>query len=237
MISVIVPVRNEKAMLEMRLPIFSEYVRRGCEVLIVCSNSEDGSEEFVKEHPEFVFVNAGDRRRGEACNQAAEVAQGDILLILHVDTLLSGSLLVEIEQALCSSAVVGGGFRIAYEPVSNRNSRYVLTVSRTVVNLRTRYFKWFAGDQALFVRKSVFERVGGFRNLPMMEDQELVKRLKRQGRLVALPHSVWVSTRRYLGNGEFRGMSTIAFIHILYSLRVSPTILANIYKTFLPKER
>ena len=172
-LSVIVPTLNEEHYIARALAS----VPAGAEVLVADAHSQDRTRQIAAEHGANVITGASGR--GAQMNLAAEAASGDAFLFLHADCVLSPGAGDAIRKALDDSRVVGGSFRLRVEPTT-LGLRLVSFGS----NLRARYLGLPYGDQALFVRRSEFERIGGFLDIPIMEDVDLAKRLRRNGRLV-----------------------------------------------------
>jgi hypothetical protein len=151
-------------------------------------------------------------------------AGGEALLFLHADCVLDRGADAAIEEALSDPRVVAGSFRLRIRPT---------TIGLAVVafgsNLRARFLKMPYGDQALFVRRGVFEEVGGYREIPIMEDVDLVRRLNKRGRLRQLHASVTTTPRHWESLGPIRttvlnGVAIVAFL-----LGVPPSRLAGVY--------
>jgi hypothetical protein len=132
-------------------------------------------------------------------NLGAGHAQGEILLFLHADTILAPSGLDIIERTLKNEQIVGGGFARRFDSRS-----VLLKCTCLLAEVRNRALGWFLGDQAIFVRRSVFLRLGGFRNMDRFEDLDFSRRLGRLGRLVTLRPPVTTSARRFEREGPFR---------------------------------
>ena len=153
-------------------------------------------------------------------NRGAAVATGDVLLFLHADTHPAGGRrprrspprLRARTPAPSASASTGRG-----------------RLLERLVNLRSRLFKVVYGDQALFVTRAAFERAGGFRPIPIMEDRDLAARLRRAGGLTVVPLAVTTSSRRHRRDGHVRTIARHWLIQLLYTLRVPPERLARIY--------
>jgi rSAM/selenodomain-associated transferase 2 len=174
-ISVLIPALNE-----------ADYVRSvvrrvakvlpGHEVLVIDGGSTDATAAAASSEGATVVRSTGSR--GSSLNDAARLARGDVLLFLHADTLLPQDTEAEILRVLRDTRVVGGAFRMAFDDPSA-----VARCIATWVNVRSRLLGVFFGDQAMFVRRQVFLLAGGFRDWSLMEDLEILRRLRRWGRL------------------------------------------------------
>jgi cellulose synthase/poly-beta-1,6-N-acetylglucosamine synthase-like glycosyltransferase len=132
-------------------------------------------------------------------NYGAAAARGRVLLFLHADTLLPPGALVRLLAATDRSGVVGGAFSRRYCSFS-----VVLAVTTRLASLRNRLLGWHLGDQALFVRREVFEKLGGYRDLAVFEDLDFSRRLRRFGKTVTLTPPVYSSARRFAQLGPLR---------------------------------
>lgn len=146
--------------------------------------------------PAIRLIRAGWPNRAHQQNLGAEAASGETLLFLHADTRLSEEAFDEIRGALADREVVGGGFERQFD-----SSSRLLRWSCRVAGWRGRWLGWFLGDQAIFVRRGVFRRLGGFRMLTVFEDYDLCRRLKESGRMCCLRPPVRSSDRRFARDG------------------------------------
>ena len=165
-------------------------------------------------------------RAGRGCqmNEAARVAFGDVLLFQHADTELTNEHLCSLHRLMQSAAVGGGAFRRRFD---ERHPR--LRWLEPWEALRCRVFGPVFGDQSIFVRRSVFEAMGGFADVPLMEDVEFSCRLRRRGGLVILAPAIGSSARKHLEQGCWRTTLTNAVLLALYVFRVSPHRLHGWY--------
>jgi len=139
------------------------------------------------------------RHRARQMNFGAAEARGRILLFLHADTLLPAGALSKIVEAIDRRGAVGGGFSRRY-----RSRSLTLALTCRLADLRNRFFGWHLGDQAIFVRRDVFEQLGGFLDIPIFEDLDFSRRLRAAGRIVSLQPPVLSSARRFAGKGPLR---------------------------------
>ncbi len=149
--------------------------------------------------------------RARQMNLGAGEATGDILLFLHVDTLLPARALAAISDSLADGKALGGRFKLR---MSGSGWQYRLVEAG--INWRDRASGGFTGDQAIFVLRHAFESLGGFPEIPVCEDVEFVRRLRREGSLVPLPDRVITSSRRYERWGPFRTAVRMWWIKGLY---------------------
>ena len=164
------------------------------------------------------------RGRARQMNAGARAAQGDVLLFLHADTWLPDGALTAVSAALEDARVVGGRFDVRFD-----NPRAILRMIAFFMNLRSRMSGISTGDQAIFVRRHVFEAMGGYSDVPLMEDVELSRGLKRRGRLAALSCRVTTSSRKWEREGALRTMALMWALRFLYTAGVSPARLHRWY--------
>jgi len=164
--------------------------------------------------------------RARQMNAGAKVSRGEILLFLHADTQLPHDAKTMIETALADQRMVGGRFDVRFDP----SSMWGTIISRAM-NWRSRLSGLATGDQALFVRRHIFEQIGGFADMPLMEDIDFSRRLKRKGTIAALTATVTTSFRRWERHGPLRTILLMWTLRFLYWSGVSPDRLKNYYGT------
>lgn len=191
-ISVIVPVINEQAQLATTLSHVQ--LAPGDELIVVDGGSTDQTLDIARKFtPEVLSSPPG---RARQMNLGAAHATGAILLFLHADTLLPPAGLHAVRRAMQPPQVAGGAFRLLITPATP-----ALRLIAWGANLRSR-FGWLPyGDQALFVRRSLFETLGGYADEPFLEDVKLVRAMRQHGRLALVPERVHTSGRRWLNEG------------------------------------
>jgi len=221
MLSVIIPTLNEETVLGATL----ESVRRaapGSEIVIADGGSRDATLDVTRSFPGVRTVVAP-RGRGLQMNAGAAAATGDVLLFLHADTHLPPDAGTLVASALADPRVVGGSFFLGFD-----SSHPILRLSSIASRLNVRWATY--GDQAFFLRRSVFEQVGGFAPVPLFEDVELQGRIRRLGRCVKIQRPVTSSARRFLRVGVVRQQVRNALLLVAYHLGVSPIRLAGWYE-------
>jgi rSAM/selenodomain-associated transferase 2 len=163
--------------------------------------------------------------RARQMNEGAKASGGEILLFLHADTQLPDDAKTMIDTTLADQRMVGGRFDVRFD----RPSMWGTIISR-MMNWRSRLSGIATGDQALFVRRPIFEQMGGFVDMPLMEDIEFSRRLKRKGATAALTATVTTSFRRWEQHGPLRTILLMWTIRFLYWVGISPSHLVVWYK-------
>jgi rSAM/selenodomain-associated transferase 2 len=221
-LSIVVPVLNEAANVE---PLLSDLLARGPEVEVVVADagSADGTVEIVRRFPSVTLVE-GARGRARQMNAGARASRGDALLFLHADTALPAGAVEAIAGALADPSVVGGRFDVRFT-----SPRWPFRMIAALMNWRSRWSGIATGDQGIFVRRAAFEALGGYPDIPLMEDVELTRRLKRLGRIACLPARVTTSSRKWEREGIARTIVLMWTLRLLYFLGVSPARLVVWY--------
>ena len=221
-LSVVVPALDEAANLAQLLPDLARTCP-GAEVIVVDGGSRDGTAAAVAGRPGARLL-AGARGRARQMNAGAREAGGDVLLFLHADTRLPEGAASAIAEALAAPAVVGGRFDVRFD-----SPRRILRVVAWFMNARSRTTSICTGDQAIFVRRADFEAVGGYPDIPLMEDIELCRRLKARGRLAALRARVTTSARKWEREGPLRTIGLMWALRLLQFCGVAPARLHRWY--------
>ena len=157
-------------------------------------------------------------------NRGAQEATGDVLLFLHADTRLPPSAFQDVGAALNDSRYLGGRFDVELE-----GDHWLLRVIGTMISYRSRVTKVGTGDQAIFIRRQVFEQMGGFPDISLMEDVALCRALKRMGEVACLRSKVVTSARRWEAEGVLRTIVKMWALKLLYLAGVSPSRLKQYY--------
>jgi len=222
-ISVIVPVLDEEARLGRRLAELAATPGLG-EVLVVDGGSADSTVAIAHTFSGVRLLSAA-RGRARQMNAGAAAAVGDVFLFLHADVSLPRDAAAWIVRTLADPRVVAGAFRTWTVP-DGAPSR--LGPLLRLADIRSRVARFPYGDQAIFVRRDAFARVGGFPDQPLMEDLELSRRLRRLGRIATVPAVVRVSGRRFVTR-PIRFTLIARTFPTLYRLGVPPRVLARFW--------
>jgi GT2 family glycosyltransferase len=253
-ISVVIPVLNERASLPATIAALRS-CRGLSEIIVADGGSTDGTVAWLQSQPDIVLVRSI-RGKGPQINVGAAAAfdvavtssisetaaeqaasaetlaasasgSPDIcLLFLHADCLISQPAIDALHRALADPQLAGGAFYIRFAESRPRSLRLVAWG----INVRARFRNSATGDQGIFVRKSVFESIGGAPEWPLFEDVELVRRIRRAGKFTVLRTPVTVSGRRYIEHGVFRTALLIYSLRFAYWLGVPPQRLKNWFR-------
>ena len=221
MISLVIPTLNEAAHLGSSLDSL-EAQPGEFEVIVADGGSSDGTLEILAGY-EDVRVCHSAPGRARQMNQGARAAKGEVLLFLHADTLLPPRGLELIRRAIQKPGVLAGSFFLRFDhqsPVLN----FLSQMSRINLGILT------YGDQGLFIRADWFKKHRGFADIALMEDIEIQRRLRKQGRFIKIQHPVTTSARRFLKNGIIRQELLNIGLVALYYAGMSPTRLKRIYQ-------
>ncbi|MBT6155009.1 MAG: glycosyltransferase family 2 protein [Planctomycetaceae bacterium] len=192
-----------------------------CEVIVVDGGSDDATMSCAQAADICLQVPQG---RASQQNAAVQTATGDVLLFLHADCWLEEGALQAVRLALADESIVGGCFRQAIEAAGMR-----FRLLEWGNALRVKTCKWAYGDQGIFIRRDIFESLGGFPDVRLMEDLLLMKRLKKVGRIALLEQRIHVSARRWQQRGVIRQTLRNWSLIILAQCGVSPNRLAGFY--------
>jgi rSAM/selenodomain-associated transferase 2 len=230
-VSVIIPVLNERAC----LPATINSLRAGipdAQIIAVDGGSIDGSAEWLRSQSDILFTTAG-RGKGPQQNAGAALATGEVFLFLHADCQLPRDAGNQLQRILCDERKVGGCFYVRFAE-RRPLSLHILAIA---MNVRARILKRSFGDQALFIRKSTFNRIGGFPDWPLFEDYELVRRMKQIGHFAVLTAPVTISSRRFLAHGVWRTVVRVFLLQAGFYLGVAPSRLKRWFADIRPHLR
>jgi len=219
-ISVILPVLNEEHVIASTLQALLSLMPY--EIIVVDGGSTDGTRAVCDQFGVRVLTSEPGRARQMNCG--ARDATGDVLLFLHADTTLPASALRDISAAMRDPDCPAGRFDVEIE-----GAHWMLKIIARLINYRSRITKIATGDQALFVRRSVFEKIGRFPDIPLMEDIALCRTLKRLGPMACLSSRVITSGRRWEKDGVWRTIIKMWTLKVCYLAGVSPRWLKQYY--------
>jgi len=220
-VGVIIPTLNEEKLIAQTIASCRNGNGR-CEVIVADGGSEDRTVEIARAAGAQTVI--APRGRARQMNAGAAAAGSDVVLFLHADTTLPCDFASVVARALDPPQFVGGAFSMEVDDPAP-----LMQAVSSLSTLRSRILSMPYGDQAIFVRRQVFERLGGYSDLPLLEDAELCGRLKRLGRLRIVGERVKTSARRWTSEGPIKVILRNWGIGLAYACGVSPQVLARIY--------
>jgi len=221
MLSIILPVLNEEASLPDVLVRLQYLRQQGHEIIVVDGGSRDNSLMLAQQAADIVIVSQPGR--AVQMNSGAELATGDILLFLHADTALPEAverILSEIE-----SDVFWGRFDVRLS-----GKRLIFRVIEAMMNLRSRITSVATGDQAIFVKTSLFKKIGGFPEIALMEDIAISKQLRKIVKPVCVRNRVVTSSRRWEESGVIKTVLLMWKLRLYYFFGMSPQKISRMYR-------
>lgn len=223
MISIITPVLDEEKNI---IPFLShlDSLDGDFELILVDGGSSDRTvEEAQKWRDHFtrtITILGTCRGRGTQMNKGADSAQGDILLFLHADCSLKKDALILMEKAIREKNAIGGGFVQAFS-----NPDFFLKFQSAFGNLRARATGIFFGDFGIFLKSDIFRKIGGYDDIPFLEDVELCRKAKMHGRLIQIDRRILTSPRRYLKKGKLKLTFAFMLANLFNMIRWHPMFL------------
>ena len=221
MISVVIPVLNEAKIIGRCLTRLKEQSEPH-EIVVADGGSCDDTMEIVGTFPGGKWVQSARPGRGVQMNQGASVAEGQILLFLHSDTLLPPGGLKLVRTSMAQEGIVAGSFTLRFD-YQNPFLRLYAGLSR--IN----HILFTYGDQGLFMTRHLFDRIGGFKEIPLMEDIEIQTRLRKIGKFVKIHQPATTSARRFLSKGVIKQQLLNIGLVLLYQAGVSANRLSRYY--------
>ena len=207
-----------------------EHARRldsGNDVEIIVVDGAPEKDTLGAIHSNNVIKISSEEGRARQMNAGASVASGEILIFLHADTELPPDALEKIGLLMERGDYVGGAFDLGI-----RSDKFIFKLIAILSSLRSRLSKIPFGDQAIFIRREFFKKIGGYKEIPLMEDVELMKRIKKSGnRIRILYDRVMTSPRRWEREGVIYCTLRNWMLQMLFSLGVSPYQLIRFYKS------
>jgi rSAM/selenodomain-associated transferase 2 len=223
MISIITPVLNE----EENIGNFLDHVNGldgDFELVLVDGGSVDETLQEIERRKEVfsheLRVLRSQKGRGPQMNKGAREANGDFLLFLHADSEIERDSLKVIENSICEDNKIGGGFTHSFH-----NPDTFLRITSAFGNARAKTTKIFFGDFGIFIRKDIFNKMGGYKEIPFLEDVELCKTAKEYGDLVQIDKVIKTSARRYEKKGKIRLTAFFTLAVLLNMVGMRPNFL------------
>ena len=222
-ISIIIPTLNESGHIESTLACLEPLRLQGHEVIVVDGGSQDKTLEMARLRADKVIQTTPGR--AQQMNVGASQASGDILWFIHADTQVFEHAAQQIRNVMKNEHNHWGRFDIRLS-----GKHFLLRVVERLMNLRSYLTGIATGDQGIFVRRTCFEAIGRFKPIPLMEDIEISRRLKKWSRPCCIHDTIITSSRRWEQNGVLRTILLMWRLRLAYALGVSPEKLAHEYK-------
>lgn len=223
LVSVIVPTLEEGRTLPGLLDHLAGLTGR-LEIIVADGGSLDATARLARDHPSVSRVVEAPGGRARQLNAGAAISSGELLVFVHADSRLPPDAYRSLAAAWRDRRLVGGNFRLRFEG-GDRFARALAAYYRVSRRLGVYY-----GDSSLFVRREVFELLGGFRELPIMDDYDFARRLERSGTTACLPGPAVTSSRRWRRAGITRTICSWTAIQALYWAGVPAAHLAPLYR-------
>lgn len=220
-ISIVLPVVNEENNLPDTLAGLQALRQRGHEVIVVDGGSQDNSLMLAQQAADTVIVSKPGR--AIQMNSGAELATGDILLFLHADTILPDD--VDALLSAINNDQLWGRFDVRLS-----GQQFIFRVIESMMNLRSRLTSVATGDQAMFIHRALFDRVSGFSEIPLMEDIEISKRLRKICKPVCIKQKVITSSRRWQDKGIVRTILLMWKLRLYYFFGMSTERISRMYR-------
>jgi rSAM/selenodomain-associated transferase 2 len=224
-ISIVIPVLHEAASINSLVARIGGLEHDEKPQIIVVDGDPEGTTIGAIESTDVVRAKS-ERGRGRQMNEGAKEAQGNVLLFLHADTELPAEALRQITSVMTRQDIVAGAFDLGV-----KSRRFIFRIIEGIASFRSRVSRIPFGDQAIFIRRDYFNEIGGYDEIPLMEDLEIMRRIKKRGDKIFIIHTmVMTSPRRWEQEGMLYCTLRNWFIQILYYCGVSPQRLAKYYK-------
>lgn len=225
MISIIIPVLHEEHNINNLINhLYNQSGVKDLEVIVVDADPQRGTINAIKKRKGVISI-VSEKGRGRQMNAGAEIATGDILLFLHADTMLPPGGLKEIAFILQQKRYIGGAFYLGID-----SDKTLIRLIALCASLRSQLTRIPFGDQAIFIRRDYFKRIGGYKEIPLMEDVELMRRIRKRGdKIYIIKAKAKTSPRRWEKEGILFTTLRNWSLQFLFFLRVSPKRLSRFY--------
>lgn len=224
MISIVIPTYNESSTIETLLYNLFKVISNEDEVIVVDGDSEDDTVEKVKTIPEVKIIKSLERGRAVQMNRGAEESEKEYIFFLHADTLIDQEGIEKLKNEITTNKPNWGWFTLKLN-----SPKFIYRIIEIIARYRTRIAHEPLGDHGIFVRREIFEKIGGYPAIPLMEEVELVKKLKKISKGKRINHHVLSSVRRFEKGGIIKTTVNICLTRILYFLGTSSTKLNRNY--------
>ena len=224
MISFVIPTFNESTTIENTIESLLPGLVETDELIVVDGASEDDTVEKVGKFPSIILIRSSERGRAVQMNIGAERASNEYIFFLHADTTVDGTGLLKLRNEINNHSVPWGWFTLKLN-----SPKFIYRILETLASYRTTVAREPLGDHGIFLKKSLFEEIGGYPEIPIMEDIELVKKLKKKSPGKKIDHYVLSSVRRFEREGILRNCLKISAMRIKYFMGYSSEELSRGY--------
>ena len=227
MISFIIPTYNESRYIQNTLNKLLEIIELEDEVIVVDGQSEDNTVALIKRFSKVRIIENCKRGRAVQMNRGAEVSNNNYLLFLHADTVLSKLGLKALKNTLKNDNVYWGWFKMRFD-----SNKYIYRVLEKLAEFRNDLIQEPVGDHGIFVRKTLFQQIGAYPEIQLMEDVELITKLKKlhNGNKINIP--IFTSPRRFENSGIIKTTLNMCILRILHFFRIDTSFLSKHYKEY-----
>lgn len=222
-ISVIIPTLNEEQHIAQTLQSLQGLRQQGHEVIVVDASSEDQT--LARIDGLYDCLIPGQRGRARQMDEGVRQASGSILWFLHADTQVPVAAIDLMTQIAATSEIVWGRFDVRLS-----GTHPLLRIVEALINLRSRLSGIATGDQGIFVSRVLYDQIGGYPQIPLMEDIALSKRLKQECKPLCLHQRLLTSSRRWEQYGILRTIGLMWSLRLAYALGISPDVLVRYYR-------
>ena len=229
--SIVIPVLHEADRINTVIDHILQLSPNGvCEIIVADADPDGATINAIRS--DNVITTVSERGRAKQMNAGAALTRGEMIVFLHADTKLPAGAFERIEEVLQNGQYVAGAFDLAIDS-TNLLVRFIAAVAR----IRSRLTRIPYGDQAIFMRKEYFDKIGRFREIPLMEDIDFMRRIKRRrDKICILPEQVTTSARRWQTEGIVYTTTRNNILVTLFCLGVSPDRLARFYRSGYRKQ-
>ena len=221
-ISIIVPVYNELIIIN-ELIYNLEQFKDHCEIIFVDGGSDDGTNKIIEE--KYRLIYSPNKGRSYQMNYGASLANGKILLFLHADSFLPNDALDEIDR------IISKGYKVGCFKIKFNSKSIIMKICGFMSNLRVRLRNIAFGDQGIFIDRDYFNELGGFKEIPLMEDYQLSIDIKADKEKIRLAKTtIKTSERRFIKIGRLRTMARMQKLQHMYRNGGDVEVIAKLYK-------
>ncbi|NLK42806.1 MAG: glycosyltransferase family 2 protein [Tissierellia bacterium] len=221
-ISVIIPVYNEAPVINQLMDNLDQF-KDNCEIIFVDGGSKDNTKSIIEKR--YRVAVSPKKGRANQMNYGASLSKGDILFFLHADSYLPNNALEEIHE------IINRGYRVGCFKIKFESKSILMKICGFMSNLRVRLRNIAFGDQGIFILRDYFYELGGFPEIPLMEDYQLSMDIKADGEKIAIARAkIKTSERRFVKNGRLRTMARMQRLQYMYRKGGDIEKIANLYK-------